>query len=384
MNIWLLFYKINGDNMAIETNLIIKADDVNVALGFQLVKAGELITAETLTKQFGKINGVEINQLIKPGSISNLGLQGSGGLSGTYGGVSFQQAIANGDLAYSYDSNGWTFQFLSTGKELIFTNFGTFGNNLQVAVVGGGGNGIKNVQPGGGGEVIQKNQVFAQNTKYTITIGKNSQDSSIIGGNISIISKAGGNATNGTEVGGVYQCRSGSMSNQKSGANIRIAYANDMDADGNVLNGDDSIYGWNATLNSKYEKIPLKLDDNKNVIYNKKVIVSGVTSTCLTGFNPNNTDEIWYYYAYPIKYTGEVVNGIKQYYAVEYPTVDSMESIVYSNPKAGSGSTITTIFTNQQVSGAGSSSASTRPGQGGGTTIDTNGKNGLVIVRNVR
>lgn len=164
--------------MPIQQDREIIASEVNTELNIPgFLKQNDEITVQQLINRFGQAN-ITVNSLITPNQLNNIsvnGIPGTGGLDGTYNGVSFQQALEEGYIDTIIDNNGnWMLYLKVVGNTSIeFSNFGTKGNKIDYFVVGGGGGGTNDQYTGGGGNTsIEKQYALALNTPYTISVGK--------------------------------------------------------------------------------------------------------------------------------------------------------------------------------------------------------------------
>lgn len=158
--------------MAIKQYDKIVAQEINNSASTSF-NQGAFIYANDIASLYGGIDNIAKGVLIRAEHFQNLGLPGSGGLNGTFNGVPFKNAIADSSsgLEYVQDSNGWTL-YITKGGTIKFTNFGRYGNNTDIFMIGGGGAGNKDGGNGGGGQPITESSIgLSTNTSYTLTIG---------------------------------------------------------------------------------------------------------------------------------------------------------------------------------------------------------------------
>ena len=135
---------------------------------------GALIYASDIAGLYGGSDKIEYGALIRAEHFQNLGLPNSGGLNGTFNGMSFKDADNNSNSSgfkYVQDDKGWTL-YITKGGTINFTNFGIKGSTVDIFMIGGGGAGNKDGGNGGGGQPITKSQIsLSANRSYTLTIG---------------------------------------------------------------------------------------------------------------------------------------------------------------------------------------------------------------------
>lgn len=170
--------------MPIQQDKEIVASEVNTRLNIpDFLKQNDEITVQRLIDRFGQANitaaNITVNSLITPNQLNNIsvsGIPGTGGLDGTYNGVSFEQAIEQGFMEARINNNNgnWMLYLKVIGNTSIeFSNFGTKGNEIDYLVVGGGGGGTNKQYTGGGGYTSEEYQyALALNTPYTISVGR--------------------------------------------------------------------------------------------------------------------------------------------------------------------------------------------------------------------
>lgn len=175
--------------MPIQQDKEIVASEVNTKLNIpDFLKQNDEITVQQLINRFGQANvtaaNITVNSLITPNQLNNIsvnGIPGTGGLDGTYNGVSFQQALEEKFIDARVDNNGdWMLYLKVIGNTSIeFSSFGTKGNKIDYFIVGGGGGGINDKYTGGGYTggggyyyTSEDQYTLALNTPYTISVGK--------------------------------------------------------------------------------------------------------------------------------------------------------------------------------------------------------------------
>lgn len=135
---------------------------------------GALVYATDIANLYGGSDTIARGVLIRAEHFANLGLPGSGGLNGTFNGMSFKDADNNPSISgfdYVKDNNGWTL-YITKGGTINFTNFGIKGSTVDIFMIGGGGAGNKDGGNGGGGQPITKPRIsLSTNRSYTLTIG---------------------------------------------------------------------------------------------------------------------------------------------------------------------------------------------------------------------
>ena len=145
---------------------------------------GALVYATDIANLYGGSDTIARGVLIRAEHFANLGLPGSGGLNGTFNNISFKDAIANPNsgLTYTVDSNGWTL-YITKGGNIQFNNFGKFGNNTDIFMIGGGGAGNKDGLSGSGGFYSTTNsKVLNNNTSYSLSVGTGGTTNGATGG----------------------------------------------------------------------------------------------------------------------------------------------------------------------------------------------------------
>lgn len=156
--------------MAIQQNNKIIASEINSSAATNF-NQGAFIYASDIASLYGGTDNIAKGVLIRAEHFQNLGLPGSGGLNGTFNGVPFKNAIADSSsgLEYVQDSNGWTLYITKNGT-INFTNFGRYGNNTDIFMIGGGGAGNMNGLSGSGGFYINGIKKLNTNESYELTI----------------------------------------------------------------------------------------------------------------------------------------------------------------------------------------------------------------------
>lgn len=170
--------------MAIEQGNKIIASEINeyASTSFQ---QSALIDDEDIKSLYGGSDTIGEGLYIKAEHFQNLGLPGSGGLKGTYDGIDFKKAWEQGLITYIKSTAGWELQFKTNGDnhKIKFSNFGKFGNVVDVFLLGGGGAGHRHGGRGGGGDSSTgKNISLATNVDYTLEIGIGSSTEGVNGG----------------------------------------------------------------------------------------------------------------------------------------------------------------------------------------------------------
>lgn len=169
--------------MAIQQNNKIIASEINNSAATNFSQ-GAFIYASDIASLYGGTDNIAKGVLIKAEHFQNLGLPGSGGLNGTFNGVSFKNAIAdsNSGLQYIQDGSGWTL-YITKGGTINFTNFGRYGSSTDIFMIGGGGAGNKDGLSGSGGFYSTTNsKVLSNNTSYSISIGTGGTTNGATGG----------------------------------------------------------------------------------------------------------------------------------------------------------------------------------------------------------
>ena len=172
--------------MAIQQNNKIIASEINNSAATNFSQ-GAFIYASDIASLYGGTDNIAKGVLIRAEHFQNLGLPGSGGLNGTFNGVSFKNAIAdsNSGLEYVQDSNGWTL-YITKGGTINFTNFGRYGNSTDIFMIGGGGAGNKDGLSGSGGFYSTTNsKALSTGSNYSLTIGSGGSSNGASGGNTS-------------------------------------------------------------------------------------------------------------------------------------------------------------------------------------------------------
>lgn len=174
--------------MAIQQHEIIKAFEIKAEANIN-VTSGNYIKATDISGLYSGSDTIAPGVLIKAEHFTDIGIPGTGGLNGTYGGYSFREAIDKNWI--EYDSNNRILKILkssNSGSTLKFTNFGGFSPATNIFMIGGGGAGNKNGSSGTGG--------FYPKNNYETTLKLNEIYSLIIGSG-GTTSGASGNKTTG-------------------------------------------------------------------------------------------------------------------------------------------------------------------------------------------
>lgn len=351
--------------MPIQQDKEIIASEVNTKLNMpDFLKQNQEITVQKLIDKFGQANitaaKITVNSLITPKQINDIqvsGIPGTGGLDGTFDNQSFEEAITSGAIIPVIDENtgNWELRIISPGTHtLIFSNFGTKGPNIDYFLVGGGGGGAtKNYGGGGGYTLTKKNQHLALGTNYKLTIGK--------GGEVAKKGEASegfGSAAKGGEPGFLGKATVVEWETKPTQGGANLYYYTGSDYQMKEWSGHyDTSNGKTQTIGY----IPLDPNDPTSYPLNGTIVKEGVPLPTLRGSK-----------GWPNHVYGQVISFVKA-------THDD------STGKVGTGqNTPIGIFENSAANLKVSGLFSADIDYGCGGNINSNGKQGIIILRNAR
>lgn len=350
--------------MAIQQNNKIIASEINNSAATNFSQ-GAFIYASDIASLYGGTDSIAKGALIRAEHFQNLGLPGSGGLNGTFNGVSFKNAIANSSsgLEYVQDSNGWTL-YITKGGTINFTNFGRYGSSTDIFMIGGGGAGNKDGLSGSGGFYSTTNsKTLSTGSNYSLVIGSGGTTNGATGGVTSGF---------GISVSGGYGGKAHIINGYNRGYTI----------------SSNKTYGYNTKgteVSSGGEEYPKVVE--------KEQIPQGDTIYLVC--NKSGTTETATLYE-----SGQLIYGVHRgadgwdWYRLGNGSWESVNADITSASRPSDEKPSTTIFgTTTTVGGSGSTSsvaAGSRYGQGGGALGQHGassfgaGKSGIIAIRNHR
>lgn len=347
--------------MAITKGNKIVASEINTSAGTNFGQKN-IIYASDISNLYGGTDTIARGVLIKAEHFQNLGLPGTGGLNGTYAGLSFKDAVANGYMSYTTDANGWVLTLTKTGSNTLnFTSFGKYGSNVDIFLLGGGGAGNKNGLGGSGGFYTTINKTLSTGGQ-TLAIGAGGTSNGSAGGQTSAFSSVAKGGYGGRAHTVNYYYISVTMSEYN---NFIYRYSTGWIDDDGIVNVDGQ------------EKIPyetytddLYCDQNGRITwYNGKLHGQNTW-----GVFARATDDAWY------QVGGGTPSG---------PVKASITNATRPSDEPSSTSAFGIITVSGSGSNTGSAPAS-RKGQGGGGTNTYGGSSfgkggdGLIMIRNHR
>lgn len=357
--------------MAITKGNKIIASEINTSAGTNFGQ-NNIIYASDISNLYGGTDTITRGVLIKAEHFQNLGLPGTGGLNGTYAGLSFKDAVANGYMSYTTDANGWVLTFTKTGSNTLnFTSFGKYGSNVDIFLLGGGGAGNKNGLGGSGGFYTTINRTLSTGGQ-TLAIGAGGTSNGSAGGQTSAFSSVAKGGYGGKAHTVDYYYRKALL---EDGGGTKIYYYKTWAYDS--ANGRMNVYRENnATLSvaDPYEGNIKCYSDGSLITYHKAYIADAGT------------------------YVGDayyLFHGVDEnlYRATNVSNQGAIETSIQSATRPSDEPSSTSAFGIITVSGSGSNTGSapaSRKGQGGGGTNTYGGSsfgiggNGLIMIRNHR